>query len=612
MPKHTLIKRSAIAAALAFSLYAPTSHANYSQVIIFGDSLSDTGRLKDLVTQKNSAIGNALQPSFTTNPDPVWSSLFAQSYGKTANPNTPDNPTGTNYTVGGSQSARTATWADASGAVSVNIPTTNDQIKHYLTNTNGQTDPNALYAVWIGANDLFYAIEHANPSQVANAVRATATDIETLNQAGAKVILVPNIPDLSLTPLVQNHPVLSAQKGQVQLLTQMYNSGVFNALNGTTANVVPANTFALLQEAVANKEAFGFENANGVACHNKPNINPTSSSLACDENSLMAGATGENYMFADLIHPSGRTHRILAQYYQNIIDAPAQIASLPTQLIRTGSAKDRQLNRRMDTLDSHTHSLWADVSGSQDVDPIVTLGFDHAGQHRNTGFYLSHQEQDNHLGSTMSATTKAIGAGLYHRQNFGNVQLKANVGIDRLSIDTSRHIAWDGAPRTHTSEANGRRTHAGLQLGYQLGNSVTYHPYIGVNTQKVRIDDITESSPNLSTAMRFNKQTQKSLQGELGLDLQYSLNDKADLYGGVSFSREFNDDERIVTASLPSIREYTRGFNTPVKGEKDTQTHAHLGAKYRFGNANLNASISADHIDGDTDVGGLIGMQMKF
>lgn len=326
----------------------------------------------------------------------------------------------------------------------------------------------------------------------------------------------------------------------------------------------------------------------------------------------MAGATGENYMFADLIHPSGRTHRILAQYYQNIIDAPAQIAALPTQLIRTGSAKDRQLNRRMDTLDSHTHSLWADVSGSQDVDPIVTLGFDHAGQHRNTGFYLSHQEQDNHLGSTMSATTKAIGAGLYHRQNFGNVQLKANVGIDRLSIDTSRHIAWDGAPRTHTSEANGRRTHAGLQLGYQLGNSVTYHPYIGVNTQKVRIDDITESSPNLSTAMRFNKQTQKSLQGELGLDLQYSLNDKADLYGGVSFSREFNDDERIVTASLPSIREYTRGFNTPVKGEKDTQTHAHLGAKYRFGNANLNASISADHIDGDTDVGGLIGMQMKF
>lgn len=80
----------------------------------------------------------------------------------------------------------------------------------------------------------------------------------------------------------------------------------------------------------------------------------------------------------------------------------------------------------------------------------------------------------------------------------------------------------------------------------------------------------------------------------------------------MSVSREFNDDERIVTASLPSIREYTRGFNTIIKGEKDTYTHAHLGAKYKFGNANLNASIAADRIDGDTDVGGLIGMQMKF
>lgn len=608
MPKHALIKRSAIAAALAFSLYAPTSYANYSQLVIFGDSLSDTGNLASQINTNPilSSFTGTPGSSFTTNPDTTWAGTLAKSYGLTADPNDNKTLAGTNYAVGGAKADKDETTAFNMIA----IPSVRQQMDNYFAN-NQKADPSALYAVWIGANDLLAASSKPTTEALAE-IQATslsqANSINRLHEAGATQILVPNLPDVGITPRAVGDPSIAQP---ATLAATVYNSTLFSQLNTLEANVIPANTFALLQEAVTNKEKFGFTNVSGVACQN---LNNLISSLGCLEGNwqITEPTANETYAFADDIHPSGRTHRILAQYYQNIIDAPAQIAPLPAQLIRTGSAKDRQLNRRMDTLDSHTHSLWADVSGSQDADPIVTLGFDNAGQHRNTGFYLSHQEQDDHLGSTMSVTTKAVGAGLYHRQKFGNVQLKANAGIDRLSIDTNRHIVWDGAPRAHTSETNGRRTHAGLQLGYQLGNSVTYRPYIGVNAQKLRVGDIIENNPNLSTAMHFNKQTQKSLQGELGLDLQYSLNDKADLYGGVSVSREFNDDERIVTASLPSIREYTRGFNTIIKGEKDTYAHAHLGAKYKFGNANLNASIAADRIDGDTDVGGLIGMQMKF
>ncbi|MGK8252311.1 autotransporter domain-containing protein [Moraxella lacunata] len=590
-----------------------TTHAkDYSQVIFFGDSLSDTGRLKDLVSEQDGAFGNALQPSFTTNPDPVWTSLFAQSYGKTASPNTPDNPTGTNYTVGGSQSARTATWADTSGAVSVNIPTTNDQIKHYLANTNGQTDPNALYAIWIGANDLFYAIEHANPSQVANAVQATATDIETLNQAGARIILVPNIPDLSLTPLVQNHPALSTQKGQVQLLTRMYNSGVFNALNGTTANVVPANTFALLQEAVANKEAFGFENADGVACHNKPNINPTSS-LACDKNSLMAGATGENYMFADLIHPSGRTHRILAQYYRSVIGAPIHMGKLSGELIKTGSAHDRHVYRQLDRLSGSQHSIWANVHASDRTDPTTQIGLDVVGSSSHTGAYLTHQNQDYALDSTLSSDVKTIGMGLYHRHDIGNVRLKGVAGIDRLSIDTHRRIDWEGANRSHTGQTNARRFHVGLQAGYGIDiGKATVRPLIGVHAQQVKVGDLVESEPALSTAMRFGKQEQKSLQGEIGVDVDYIINPTLTLTGGIAHAHEFNDDGRIINAALTSIHEYTKGFNTDINADKSHATTAHLGIQGQLAKANVHAGVHTTHQNGDTNLGGLVGVRFAF
>ena len=612
MKKSDFTKYSALA--LMVGMCLQTTHAkDYSQVIFFGDSLSDTGRLKDLVSEQDGTFGNALQPSFTTNPDPVWTSLFAQSYGKTASPNTPDNSTGTNYTVGGSQSARTATWTDTSGTVSVNIPTTNDQIKHYLANTNGQTDPNALYAIWIGANDLFYAIEHANPSQVANAVQATATDIETLNQAGARIILVPNIPDLSLTPLVQNHPALSAQKGQVQLLTQMYNSGVFNALNGTTANVVPANTFALLQEAVANKEAFGFENANGVACHNKPNINPTSSSLACDENSLMTGATGENYMFADLIHPSGRTHRILAQYYRSIMDAPTHMVKLSGELIKTGSAHDRQTYRQLDRLGGSQHSLWANIHASDRTDPTTQIGLDVAGSSSHTGAYLTRQNQDYALDNTLSSDVKTIGVGLYHRHDIGNVRLKGVAGIDRLSVDTHRHIDWEGASRSHTADTTARRFHAGLQASYGIDmGKATVRPLIGVHAQKIKVRDLVESEPTLSTAMRFGEQEQKSLRGEIGVDVAYPISPALTLTGGIAHAHEFNDDERTMNATLTSIREYTKGFHTTVSTDKAHATAAHLGVQGQLGKANVHAGIHATHQDSDTDVGGSLGVRFVF
>lgn len=611
MGKFSFIKQSSLALTIAMCLQ--TTHAkDYSQVIFFGDSLSDTGRLKDLVSEQDGAFGNALQPSFTTNPDPVWTSLFAQSYGKTASPNTPDNPTGTNYTVGGSQSARTATWADTSGAVSVNIPTTNDQIKHYLANTNGQTDPNALYAIWIGANDLFYAIEHANPSQVANAVQATATDIETLNQAGARIILVPNIPDLSLTPLVQNHPALSTQKGQVQLLTRMYNSGVFNALNGTTANVVPANTFALLQEAVANKEAFGFENADGVACHNKPNINPTSS-LACDKNSLMAGATGENYMFADLIHPSGRTHRILAQYYRSVIGAPIHMGKLSGELIKTGSAHDRHVYRQLDRLSGSQHSIWANVHASDRTDPTTQIGLDVVGSSSHTGAYLTHQNQDYALDSTLSSDVKTIGMGLYHRHDIGNVRLKGVAGIDRLSIDTHRRIDWEGANRSHTGQTNARRFHVGLQAGYGIDiGKATVRPLIGVHAQQVKVGDLVESEPALSTAMRFGKQEQKSLQGEIGVDVDYIINPTLTLTGGIAHAHEFNDDGRIINAALTSIHEYTKGFNTDINADKSHATTAHLGIQGQLAKANVHAGVHTTHQNGDTNLGGLVGVRFAF
>lgn len=619
MKKHTLFKRSAVAMALTATLCTAAHANNYSQIVIFGDSLSDTGRLKDIVNQVDPTIANQLQPSFVTNPDPVWSQVFASYYNHNANPNTNLDKTGTNYAVGGARSGEEANWNNA-----FTIPSTKTQISSYLNDTTGKTDPNALYVVWIGANDLNAAAQAtstaAAQAAIANAVIRTATDIETLNQLGATSILVPNIPDLSLTPrVIFGESIQPGIATKAQLAASLYNSSLYTALNQSTANIITANTFALLQEAVANKEAFGFKNTHGVAC-NMPNRTRDSSdvastSLACTPAHFIEDNANETYVFADDIHPTGRTHRIIAQYYRSIIDAPQQVGQLPQKLLNVGTLNNQQLSRHIDRLNNDKHSVWADIHIA-DGKPTTTVGLDAAGQNSHFGLYVRHG-QHNHQFGTFNSDVKNIGAGIYHRHDFGKVRLNANAGIDRLSIDSTRRIDWEGMTRQHHGEAAARRFYGGLQASYGIDlGKVSIRPHIGINTQQVKISSLIEDNAHLSTAMRFDRQEQKSVQGELGFTTDYAIKPNLVLTASINHAHEFNDDDRTINASLSSVREHTKGFNTTITSNKVHTTTAHLGIHGTFGATNIGIGAYTTHQDSkhddDMDAGGYLSVSRTF
>lgn len=615
MKTPTPFKLSAIALTLA--LFANgTSAQEYSQVIIFGDSLSDTGRIKATVGEVAPAFAEKLQPSFTTNPDPVWASVLAASYGKTAKPFTKAEPTGTNFAVGGARSGEEVNWNGV-----ITVPSTAAQIQEHLTATNGKADPNALYAVWIGSNDLIAAsqaktIEEAQTA-IANSVSRTAQDIATLNQAGASVILVPNVPDLSLTPraIYAEKNLQVGIQSKAKLAATLYNQGLYTALNGMNANVVPANTFALLQEAVANKEAFGFKNTSGVACQMPPRTtgadDPASTSLGCTSAHLIEPNAGETYAFADDIHPSGKTHRILAQYHQNIIDAPTQIGKLPQALSNTATVNDRHTYRAIDELGG-SHSIWANVH-SNGEDSLTQMGVDFANKNSRTGAYLNYQKQKHILSNLLNTNADGVGAGIYHRHDFGKIYLKAMAGVDRLNVNTHRTIAWEGNHRSHTAQSTARRLHGGVQLGYQMNvGKLQIRPTIGVHSQQLNLNSLRENHPTLSTTMQFDTQTHKSLQGDVGVDVRYPISAKMTVLGGISHTHEFKDTANAVNASLTSVREYSKGFTTQVGGDKTHTTLAHAGVQSTIGKANVNASVYTTHQNSDSNVGGSVGLQFQF
>ncbi len=299
----------------ALALAAPIT-----SISVFGDSLSDQGR-GYLLT------GGAFPPSpyaQRASNGPVAVEFLAAQLGVTLAPAAPG--TGTNYAVLGA----------ATGPVTfASIPVTTDNFaavaygQPALLNTGilnqvltsllagPVTDPaGSLFVVWGGPNDFFI---NASPTTAANAVSNIATAVMTLYGNGARRFLVPNMPDLALTPYGLGLP--PPQADGLRALTMGFNAGLQSALNGLSLlpgiDITPFDTFGLLTAINANPAAYGFTNAGDP----------------CLIGSLGGGivsqcANPDEYVFWDSVHPTTAAHRVVGNAFAAAVPEPATLSLL--------------------------------------------------------------------------------------------------------------------------------------------------------------------------------------------------------------------------------------------------------------------------------------------
>ena len=164
----------------------------FSALWIFGDSTVDTGwYITASSGEDNYDYYLHHQPPLgvgkpTTSPDPMSVEVLATAIGLSAIPANQTN--GTNYATGGAKDFRKnlATGDGFPGAV----PTVT-QIKTYLTAKQSQASSTALYVISSGDNDVTFALKHpGNKDYLAKAANSLANEINTLQQDGAKFILV--------------------------------------------------------------------------------------------------------------------------------------------------------------------------------------------------------------------------------------------------------------------------------------------------------------------------------------------------------------------------------------------------------------------------------------
>ncbi|OYD88563.1 GDSL family lipase [Nostoc sp. 'Peltigera membranacea cyanobiont' 213] len=319
------MKKQAIAAGfvlLSFMLPLKASAASFSKFYVFGDSLSDTGNVF-------AATGGLVAPTTAIPQDPpyfqgrfsnqqVWVDYLGDQLGLTPSPYITLNPAipnqGINFAVGGASSGQ-------GNAVVPNAPLPGvlEQVgllTQPILQANQKLDPNALYAVWGGANDYVFG-QATNTTQT---VQNLSDAVGLLASSGAKNILVFNLPDLGKIPLA----LATGQSNNLTALTNEHNKELAEELdkfsNNPDLNLISVNVSSLFNQIQSNPGEFGFQNV-------------TNPCVVGNFQTIISVCSQPNdYLFYDSVHPTTNAHKLIADTALAAIEAK----SVPEPSINLG------------------------------------------------------------------------------------------------------------------------------------------------------------------------------------------------------------------------------------------------------------------------------------
>src|SRR5690606_34609587 len=511
----------------------------FSRTVFFGDSLTDAGYFRPLLVQQNPQA--AILGRFTTNPGLVWAEWLALAYGTDARPNG-NGQTGDNYAAGGAMVA-----TDRMGPPFGLTPSLATQAGNYLSANGGRADPDALYTVWGGPNDLFAVA--ANPGQAQQIIGAAVTAqvgiVGALQAAGARYVLVPNIPDIGITPsfLAQG----PAAAGQGTALSVAYNDALYGGLEAQGLQVIPLDTFTFLREVVASPATYGLGNVTGTAC--QPQI--TAQSLTCNPGTYVSPGADRNYLFADGVHPSSAGHRAIADLAMAQIEGPRQIAVLPRSAAMTGRGRAERVGAQLPSLAGQEgRRWWADLRGDfqryghgdnyDGAGPALTAGLGWGSGGLAYGGFVGYGRQANDWGQRRGNwdQTEATLGGFAGWQSETGAWIGGQLSYTRLDIDSQRQVPIGPALRVHRGDTDGSNLTAALHAGWNLGEGALSHgPVLGLVAQRVEIDGFAESDPASSSSLAFADQDFDSLVGSIGWQASYASNGILALYAGLTVVR---------------------------------------------------------------------------
>jgi len=279
-----------------FSAFTNTLPVPYSDIVIFGDSLSD--------------MGNSFNQWGTPDSPPYWNGRFsngevwATQFGEfmmgpgTMNPGR-GTAGGNNRAYGGAHSG--------DGSYLFVIPNVGKQVTDYLQ--NHQINPNELVIIWCGGNDFVHSDE-TDTQQVVDNIEGHIT---TLSNAGATEFLILELPPLDTVPRIneeQDEDGVKAMHERIRDFNSKLHTMLNATVNTTSLTIHRGMMWEMFDTVYNNAGSFGLTNVTHPACEHD--------GYTCEDGDPIA-PNAEEYIYFDKMHPTLTMHDLVDLYIRELM-----------------------------------------------------------------------------------------------------------------------------------------------------------------------------------------------------------------------------------------------------------------------------------------------------
>ncbi|NOT12490.1 MAG: SGNH/GDSL hydrolase family protein [Methylococcaceae bacterium] len=283
---------------------AIASNTPFSNIFVFGDSLSDNGNINSLSLPDLSFLNSPpFNHGFTNGPFAV--EVLANNLNRDQNLHLTVNPSlhlvnrlpvGTNYAVAGAR-------AGATGNPLFNL---SSQVNTFLGSHSNSAPNDALYIIFIGSNDVLDALQTSDRRLITTAVEAIDNSLRELVYAGAESILVVNVSDLGLTPRVR--ALGTAVVKQATRLTNDFNSQLVRYVHKIEKerqiDIVDFDFFQLSHTVSENSVGLGYINTTEACLFNT---------------NCVAQGKFDDFIYLDDIHPTADAQQRIGHALYTIV-----------------------------------------------------------------------------------------------------------------------------------------------------------------------------------------------------------------------------------------------------------------------------------------------------
>ena len=277
------------------------SQEPFSNLIVFGDSLSDTGNVFN-ATEGSVPPSPLYDDGRFSNGDLIVDAI-AESL------ELPENESfqsgGNNYAFGAAQTGDGTSEYGFLLPELIDVPNIEDQIDLYLADrTPTQTD---LFYVYGGTNDFIDPLLRGEtlptPEEIVGNI---TTHITELAEAGAQTFVVPNLPPLGDIPLFLEQPEATAILNDVTVeFNQLLDTELDAIASELDVEIIEPDIYRIATEVQDNPADFGLSNTTDAFFDR---IEPIS-----DIADLSVTGNPEEFFFWDVFHPTAATTEIIAQ-----------------------------------------------------------------------------------------------------------------------------------------------------------------------------------------------------------------------------------------------------------------------------------------------------------